>query len=107
MFTFTVFEILLSENRLGLSLAQRGTASERVKVAVKNQKNIGNLLKFLGKWLTYKLSRFWMVSRLFWFCLKLFIAGKIEKLDFWDSNDYRNYPNLVRTENNYFRGCAP
>ena len=49
IFTLTVFEILLSEGRSVLSPAERGTGSERVKVSVKNQKNIGILLKLLEK----------------------------------------------------------
>ena len=49
MFTLNVFEILMSEGRLVLSPALRGTGSERVKVSVKNQKNIRNLLKLLEK----------------------------------------------------------
>ena len=40
MFTLTVFELLLSENRSVLSPAQRGTGSERVKVSVKNKTNV-------------------------------------------------------------------
>ena len=40
---------------------QQGTGSKKVKVPVKNQKNIRNLLKLLEKWLTYKLRRFRMV----------------------------------------------
>ena len=49
MFTPTVFEILLSEGRSVISPAQRGTGSERVKVSVKKQTNIRNLLKLLEK----------------------------------------------------------
>lgn len=40
MFTITVFEILLFEGRLVLLPAQRSTGTERVKIQVKNQKNI-------------------------------------------------------------------
>ena len=59
MFTFTtVFEILLSEGRSVLSPTQRGKGSNRVKVSVKNQKNIEDLLELLGKKLTYNLRRF-------------------------------------------------
>ena len=75
-FTPTVFKILLSEGRSVLSPAHRGAGSERVKVAVQNQKNIRNLLKLLEKWLTYKLRRFWMILKLFWFCLTLSIPEK-------------------------------
>ena len=49
MFAFTVFELLLFENRSVLSPAQRGTGSERVKVPVKNKANVLMLLKLLGK----------------------------------------------------------
>ena len=45
VFTVTVFEILLFEGRSVLSPAQRGTGSEKVKVSVKNQKNIWIFLK--------------------------------------------------------------
>ena len=47
MFALTVFEILLSEGKSVLSTAQWGTGSEGVKVSVKNQKNIPNLLEML------------------------------------------------------------
>ena len=49
VFTFTAFEILLFEGRSVVSPAQRGTWNERVKVSVKNQKNIWILLKLLEK----------------------------------------------------------
>ena len=58
MFTPTFFETWMSEGRSVLSPAQRGTRSERVKVLVKKQKNIRNLLKLLEKGLTYKPRRF-------------------------------------------------
>ena len=61
MFTFSVFEILLFEDRLVLSLAQWSTGIERVKVLVKTQKNIWILLKLLETWLSYRFKRFWMV----------------------------------------------
>ena len=64
---------MMSEGRSVLSPAQRGTGSESVKVSVKNQNNIGNLLKLLEKWLAYKVSRFWMVLTFFWFCLTRFL----------------------------------
>ena len=47
MFTLIVFEILFCEGRWVLSPSQRGTESERVKVSVKNQNDIGNLFKLL------------------------------------------------------------
>ena len=46
---FTVFEILLFEGRSALSPAQSSTGSEKVKVSVKNQKNIRILLKLFEK----------------------------------------------------------
>ena len=49
MFTLTVFEILQFEVRSVLSPAQQSTGSERVKLPVKNQKNIRNLFKVLEK----------------------------------------------------------
>ena len=49
VFTLTAFEILLFEGRSVVSPAQRVTWSERVKVSVKNQKNIWILLKLLEK----------------------------------------------------------
>ena len=47
MFTLTVFEILLFEGRSVMSPAQRGTGNE--KFLVKNQKNIGFLLKLFKR----------------------------------------------------------
>ena len=78
MFTLTVFEILQSEVRSVLSPTQQGTGSERVKLPVKNQKNIRNLFKVLEKWLIYKLRRFWMVCNFFWFCVTLSVPQKIK-----------------------------
>ena len=78
MFTLTVFEILQSEVRSVLSPTQQGTGSERVKLPVKNQKNIRNLFKVLEKWLIYKLRRFWMVCNFFWFCVTLSVPLKIK-----------------------------
>ena len=78
MFTLTVFEILQFEVRSVLSPAQQGTGSERVKLPVKNQKNICNLFKVLEKWLIYKLRRFWMVCNFFWFCVTLSVPQKIK-----------------------------
>ena len=49
MFTITTFEILVYEYRSVLSPARWNTGSERVKVSVKKQKNIGYLLKLLEK----------------------------------------------------------
>ena len=78
MFNLTIFEILLSAVSLVLSPTQRGTGSERVTVLVKNQKNIRNLFKLLEKWLTYKLRRFWVVFKFFWFCLTLSVPEKLK-----------------------------
>ena len=64
MFTPTVFKILMSKSRPVLSPTQRDTGNEIVKVSVKNQKNIQNLLKLLEKGLTYKSGGFQ------WFCNK-------------------------------------
>ena len=78
MFSLGVFEILMSEGRLVLSPTQWGTGSERVKVSVKNQKVIQNLLKLLEKWLTYKPRRFSMVFKFFWYCLTLSVPEKLK-----------------------------
>ena len=91
MFTPSVFEILMHEGRSVLTAAQRGTRNEGVKVSVKKQKNILNLLKLLEKWLTYKLRRFSMVFNFFLILFNPFITRKIEKLDFWDTNNSTNF----------------
>ena len=78
MFSPTIFEILLSEGKSIISPAQRDTGSKRVNVSVKNQSNIGNLLKFLERWLTYKLRRFWIVFKYFSFCLALTVPEKLK-----------------------------
>ena len=91
IFTPSVFEILMHEGRSVLTAAQRGTRNEGVKVSVKKQKNILNLLKLLEKWLTYKLRRFSMVFNFFLILFNPFITGKIEKLDFWDANNSTNF----------------
>ena len=72
-----VFEILLFKGKLVLSLFQQGTGSEMVKVLVKNQKHI-RTLKLLEKSLTFKLRKFWMVSKFFWFCLTLSVPEKLK-----------------------------
>ena len=61
-----------------LSLAQWSTGSERVKVSVKNQNNIRILLKWIEKWLTYKIQTFWIVSNFFWFCLTFSVSEKLK-----------------------------
>ena len=91
IFTPSVFEILMHEGRSVLTAAQRGTRNEGVKVSVKKQKNILNLLKLLEKWLTYKLRRFSMVFNFFLILFNPFITRKIEKLDFWDTNNSTNF----------------
>ena len=78
MFIVTVLEILLSERRSVLQTTQRGTGNERVKVSVKNQKNNGNLLILLEKWMTYKLRGFWMFLNFFWFCLILSVRENMQ-----------------------------
>ena len=78
MFSPTIFEILLSEGKSIISPAQRDTGSKRVNVSVKNQSNIGNLLKFLERWLTYKLRRLWIVFKYFSFCLALTVPEKLK-----------------------------
>ena len=49
LFTLTVFEILLFEDRSLLAPAQGSTTSEMVKFSMKNQKNELFLLKLLQK----------------------------------------------------------
>ena len=95
MFTPTVFEILLSEGRSVISPAQRGTGSESVKVSVKKQKNIQNLLKLLEKWLNYKLRRFWTILKRLWFCLTLSIPEKLKNSIF----DMPIIPQLLNINN--------
>ena len=75
----TVLEILLFECRSVLQTTQSGTGNERVKVSAKNQKNIGNILILLEKWMDYKLKWFWMVFEFFWFCLTLSVRDKLKK----------------------------
>ena len=79
MFIFIVLQILLSEGRSLLWPSQRGTAIERVKVLVKN---IVNLLKFLEKWLNYKLTSVWNVFKFFSFYLTLSVREKLKNLIF-------------------------
>ena len=89
MFTFTVLEILLSEGRSVLWPAHMGTGIDRVKFSVKNQENVGNLLKLLEKRLTYNLIRFWIV---FFFIILFnpFSTKKIENTNFGDASNYTN-----------------
>ena len=90
MFTLTVFEILLSQGRSVLWPAQQVIGSKRVKVSVKNQKNIRNLLKLLEQWLIYKLWGFWMVFN-FMIFFNPFSPGRFEKFDLWDANNCANF----------------
>ena len=60
-FSLTVFEILLSEGRSVLSPDQREQGAKGL--FVKNQKNIGNLLKLLEKQFTYNVRRFLMLFK--------------------------------------------
>ena len=82
MFIFTVLQISLSEDRSLLWPSQGSTATERVKILVKNPKNIVNLLKFLEKWLNYKLTKVWNVFKFFSFCLTVSVLEKLENLIF-------------------------
>ena len=50
------------------------------KVSVKKQKNVGNLLKLLEKWLTYKFRKFRQVFNVSWFCLTLSVLEKLRNL---------------------------
>ena len=95
MFNLTIFEILLSAVSLVLSPTQRGTGSERVTVLVKNRKNIRNLFKLLEKWLTYKLRRFWVVFKFFWFCLTLSVPEKLKNSIF----EMPIIPQILNTNN--------
>ena len=79
MFSLTILEILLSEGGSVLFPAQRRTWSKRVKVSIKNQNDIGNLLTLLEKWFTYGIRRFWMVFRFFWFGLYFLLEKQKNK----------------------------
>ena len=60
-------------------------------------KYIRNLLKLLEKWLTYKIRRYWMICKCFWFCLTFSKPEKFKKLVFeismipktWNINNVR------------------
>ena len=58
---------------------KQGTRSKRVKVSLKNPKNIGNMLKFLEKWLSYKLRGFDWFWNFFWFCLAISVLEELKK----------------------------
>lgn len=49
LFTYAVFEVLMSDGRLLLSSGQRGTGKKMIQVSVKTQKNILNFLKLIEK----------------------------------------------------------
>ena len=82
VFTLTVFEILLSKGRSVLWPAQLDTGDKRVKVSLKNQKNIGKLLKLLQKWLTYKRGGFEWFLKFFYFVLPFHYRNKLKNLIF-------------------------
>ena len=78
IFILIFLETLLSEVRSVLRPSQHGTGSKRVKVSVRNLKNIGSLLKLLEKWLTYKLRRFWMIFIFFSICLTVSVRENLK-----------------------------
>ena len=84
MFSLTVLEILLSEGGSVLFPAQRRTWSKRVKVSIKNQNDIGNLLTLLEKWFTYGIRRFWMVFKFFWFGLYFLLEKQKKMRIYWN-----------------------
>ena len=71
------FEMLL-ECRSVFSPVKQGTGNERVKFLVKNPKSIWFLLNWLGKWLSYKDRRFWMLLKFFWFYLTVWKPQKLK-----------------------------
>ena len=88
MFTLTVFEILLFEDKSVLGPAQRFPGSEMAKCSIKNQKNVQLLLELLEKWLPW---RFQMIFMVFFVLFNPFSTGKIEKLNFGDSKSSTNF----------------
>ena len=90
MFTLSDFEILLFEARSIPWPAQLVTGSRRVKISVKNQRNVRLLLELLEKSLPYRLRRFWMVF-IFLIYFNPFSSRKIEKHNFWDSSNSTNF----------------
>ena len=90
MFTLSDFEILLFEARSIPWPAQLVTGSRRVKISVKNQRNVRLLLELLEKSLPYRLRRFWMVF-IFLIYFNPFSPRKIEKHNFWDSSNSTNF----------------
>ena len=82
IFILTFLETLLSKVRSVLRPSQRGTGSKRVKVSVRNQKNICNLLKLLEKLLTYKLRRFWLILNFFSICLTVSVRENLKNSNF-------------------------
>ena len=71
MFSLTVFGILLFKGRSVLWSVQLVTGCKRVQFSLRNQ-----------KWLPYKLRSFWMVFKIFWFCLTLSVTEKLKNLIF-------------------------
>ena len=69
VFTLTVFEILLFEGRLALWSARRVPMKE-LNFHWKDKKSVPLLLELL--------RRFWVVFRLFWFCLSLSVLEKLK-----------------------------
>ena len=65
MFTLTVLQKLLLEDRSVFSPAHQSIGNERVRVSIENKKSNQILLKLLEKWFTYKLRKFWMVFDFF------------------------------------------
>ena len=82
IFILIFLETLLSKVRSVLRPSQRGTGSKRVKVSVRNPKNIWNLLNLLEKWLTYKLRRFWMILNFFSICLTVSVQENLKNSNF-------------------------
>ena len=103
-FIITVLEILLSKCRSVLWPGKRCKGSKRVKVSVFNQKVIVNLLKLLEKWLlTYNLRGFWILFKLFWFCLKFWATKKFKNsiLEMPIITEILNINNLITRRGNY------
>ena len=71
MFSLTVFGILLFKGRSVLWSVQLVTVCKRVQFSLRNQ-----------KWLPYKLRKFWMFFKIFWFCLTLSVTEKLKNLIF-------------------------
>ena len=101
MFTLSIYEILLSKVRSVLWPTQQSTGSKSLKVSAKKQKYIANLFHLLEKWLIYKIRRFWIIFKFFWVLFKPFSTAKIEKLDYWDANNYTNFKHKQLEKHKY------